>query len=195
MRTTTKAVALLGAALALTSAADAQQRTAGFEIRPFVGAFVPTGDNRDLFEDAVLVGASAGYAVHPNVAIVGTFGWVPTKLKGLPSGIAKDELDLFQYDLGVQLSKAYARSGEWSITPLVGLGAGARTYNPREDGVDTESDFAAYGALGAEVSRGRFGLRLTARDYVTAMEEYEPGKSGKMARNDLAFGAGLNIRF
>ena len=195
MRTTTKAIALLGAVITLTSDAAAQQRTAPFEIRPFVGAFVPTGDNRELFTDAVLAGASAAYRVRENVAIVGTFGWAPTKLKGLPAIIAKDELDLFQYDLGVQLSKAYALSGEWAITPLVGVGAGARTYNAREEGVDTESDFAAYGALGAEVSRGRVGVRLTARDYVTAMEAYEEGRSGKMARNDLAFGAGLNIRF
>lgn len=194
MRTSTTTLTLLGA-LALAATAGAQRPAAAFELRPFVGAFVPTGENREIFEDAVLVGASAGYRVRENVALVGTFGWAPTKLKGLPSEIGEDELDLFQYDLGVQLSRTYALSNVWSVTPVVGLGAGARTYNAREEDVDTESDFAAYGALGAEISRGRVGLRLTARDYVTAMEEYEEGKSGKMARNDLAFGLGLNLRF
>ena len=195
MRPTTRTIAMLGATLALATGAGAQQRAAVFEVRPFVGAFVPTGDNRDLFDDAVLVGASAAYRVHEYVAVIGTFGWAPTSLKGLPSGIAKDDVDLFQYDLGVQISQPFALSAAWSITPLVGLGAGARTYDLREEGVETETDVNAYTAVGAEVSRGRIGLRLTARHYVTAMEQYEEGKTGKMARHDLAFGAGLSIRF
>ncbi|MEX2152715.1 MAG: hypothetical protein WD825_05200 [Gemmatimonadaceae bacterium] len=47
-------------------------------IRPFVGAFIPTGDQRDLLEDAVLVGAQASWTVHPNVGLTASFGWTPT---------------------------------------------------------------------------------------------------------------------
>ena len=86
MHTASKTLIALGAALAFASAADtadAQARSARLEIRPFVGAFIPKGDNRDLFEDAVLAGISAGYGVHRNVAVVGTFGWAPTELKSV----------------------------------------------------------------------------------------------------------------
>ena len=109
MRTTTT-IALISATFALAPTAGAQ-RSAAFEVRPFVGAFVPTGENRELFADAVLVGLSGGYRVNGNLAVVGTFGWAPTSLKGMPSVLGKNDLDLFQYDLGVQLSKQYALSG------------------------------------------------------------------------------------
>ena len=198
MQTTFKTLVTIGAALALAGAAGtagAQQRAAGLEIRPFVGAFIPKDDNRDLFERAVLAGISAGYSVHRNVAVLATFGWAPTELKSGSGLIEENKLDLFQYDLGVQLHKSYALSGAWSITPLVGIGAGARTYDMREDGWETEHDFAAYTAIGAEVSRGRVGLHLTTREYVTAMEEYEAGRSGTMWRNDAVLAAGLTLRF
>ena len=33
--------------------------TNGFELRPYVGAYIPTGDQRDLLKDAVLEGWQA----------------------------------------------------------------------------------------------------------------------------------------
>ena len=191
-----KTIALIGAALSLTTIAGAQQASGNLEIRPFVGAFVPTGDNRKIFDDAFLAGLSGAYRVRENVALVATLGWAASKVKGeLPAGFSKDNLDIYSYDVGVQFSRAFGATHAWRFMPLVGLGAGGRTYNLREDRTDARTDFAAYGALGAEVARGRVGLRVTARDYVTAMEKYAEGESGNMARNDLAFGAGLNIRF
>lgn len=193
---TAKTIALIGAALSFSTIAGAQQTGGNLEIRPFVGAFVPTGDNREIFGDAFLAGVSGAYRVRENIALVATLGWAASKVKGeLPAGFSKDNLDIYSYDLGVQLSRSYGNPNAWTFTPLVGLGAGGRTYNLREDRTDARTDFAAYGALGAEVARGRVGLRLTARDYVTAMEKYAEGESGNMARNDLAFGAGLTIRF
>src|SRR3712207_4518494 len=94
MHATSRTLLALGAALSLAGSAGtagAQQR-AVTEIRPFVGAFVPTGDNRDLFKDAFLAGISAGYAVHPNVAVVGTFGWALTELKSVEGIIGDNDL-------------------------------------------------------------------------------------------------------
>ena len=70
-----KAAMLAVAALTLTTTANAQQINTRFEVRPFVGALVPTGDNREVFKDAFLTGFSPAYRVQEHVAVVGTFGW------------------------------------------------------------------------------------------------------------------------
>ena len=197
MRTSSRAIAALFAIATLTtaSAGGAQDVNGGaasrFEIRPFVGALVPTGDNRELFEDAVLVGVSGAYHVTANLAAVATLGWSASELKPLPVEL---DVDLYQYDLGLQLHRAYALSSGWAVSPLAGLGVGARTYDVAEDG-GSETDLAGYAALGAELSRGRIGVRLTARDYVTAFDGIGTDDNDSEARNDLAFGAGLTFRF
>lgn len=194
MRTTTRVIAALLAITTFTSAAEAQEASVGspsrFEFRPFVGAFVPTGDNRDLFEDAVLVGASGALHITRNLAAVATLGWSPTELKPAPVEI---DVDLYQYDLGLQVHRTYPLQSGWIVTPLAGLGLGARTYDGED--IDSETDFAGYAALGAELSRGRFGVRLTARDYVTAFDGIGTDENDSEARNDLAFGAGFTVRF
>ena len=55
--------AALFALSALATKASAQNAVAyhsnGFELRPYVGAYIPTGDQRDFLQDAVLVGGQA----------------------------------------------------------------------------------------------------------------------------------------
>jgi hypothetical protein len=150
------------------------------EVRPLVGAFVPTGAQRDLLEDAVLVGGQLAYGLNPNLAVVGTLGWAPsrdrttaaaTRAGGLTTGRA-ETVDLFQYDVGVEgrLPRAFA-GGTWTAVPFAGLGGGGRTFRYRDlDGADAQTNVAGYGALGVELApaAGRFGLRLEARDYVSA---------------------------
>src|SRR5688572_23858903 len=96
---------LLGAlalvALSVANLLEAQAPGArNFEIRPYVGAYIPTGDQRDLFKDAILVGAQASYRIIPQVAITGTVGWSPTEDR-LTAG--QETVDLLQYDIGAEL--------------------------------------------------------------------------------------------
>src|SRR5512144_2353858 len=82
---TIPARALAAAVFALTSsvatagAQDAVAHTNGFELRPYAGAFIPTGKQRDLLRDAVIVGGQASYRLNPQFAITGTLGWAPSK--------------------------------------------------------------------------------------------------------------------
>jgi hypothetical protein len=196
-----RAVALTAFALAATfgtSSAGAQDvgslRPRGFELRPYVGAFIPTGDQRDLLEDAVLVGAQASYSFIPQLALTGTFGWSPSKDR-ITAG--DQTLDVYQYDLGLEgRAPAWYTSstGSWSFTPFAGLGIGGRTYDYRDLDVDSKTNVAGYGALGGELGFGRIGARLEARDYVSRFEPLT-GNGDAKTRNDVTLAAGLTLKF
>jgi hypothetical protein len=190
----------LGALVVATASADAQDQilttqsaASPFEIRPFAGAYIPTGDQRDLLKDAVLVGAQASWRVIPQLALTGTFGWAPSKDR-IAAG--DQTLDLYQYDLGAEArAPSWYNKGTWDFTPFVGLGVGGRTYNYRDlDDVDAKTNVAGYGALGGEVGFGRLGLRLEARDYVSRFEPLT-GTGDTKTRNDVTVAAGLTVRF
>lgn len=190
----------LGGLLVATASASAQDevlttRSAAspFELRPFAGAYIPTGDHRDLLKDAVFVGAQASWRVIPALAITGTFGWAPSKDRVT----AGDEtLDVYQYDVGAEArAQSWYDRGSWDFTPFVGLGVGGRTYNYRDlDDVDAKTTIAGYGAVGGEVGFGRLGLRLEARDYISRFEPLT-GDGDAKARNDVTLAAGLTVRF
>lgn len=163
----------------------------GFELRPYVGAYIPTGDQRDLLKDAVLVGGQASYRVNPNFAITGTLGWSPSEDRVTPGN---EKLDLWSYDVGGELrAPSWIQSGALDFTPFIGLGAGARTYNYRDLDVDSKTNFAGYGVLGGELGFGRFGFRLEARDYVSQFKPFGGGDS--QTRNDITLATGLTLRF
>jgi hypothetical protein len=190
------ALAVLTGLLVFASNVDAQtpSRAVGaLELRPYVGAYIPTGDQRDLLEDAVLVGAQASWRVHPKVAVTGTFGWSPSKDR-LNAG--DETVDLFQYDIGAEARATSWYVGEtWDFTPFVGLGVGGRSYSYRDlDDVDSQTDLAGYGAVGGEVGLGRLGLRLEARDYLSRFEPIV-GDGDAETRNDVTVAAGLTVRF
>jgi hypothetical protein len=180
----------------------------GLEFRPLVGAFVPTGDQRDLLDDAVLTGAQLGYRFTPNLALTGSFGWAPSADKtgagrlvgGRPAGA--QDVDLFQYDLAVEgrlpAALTLGAGRAWHVSPFAALGAGARTFNYRDlDGADAQTQFTGLGALGVDVgpADGRVGLRLEARDYVSAFKGLRGERADRTARNDLSFAAGLTVSF
>jgi hypothetical protein len=190
----------LGGLLVATASAGAQDQilatrgaNAAFELRPYVGAYVPTGDQRDLLKDAVLVGAQASWRVIPQLALTGTFGWAPSKDR-VTAG--DQTLDLYQYDVGAEArAPSWYSAGSWDFTPFVGLGVGGRTYNYRDlDNVDAKTNVAGYGALGGEVGFGRLGLRLEGRDYISRFEPLT-GNGDATTRNDVTLAAGLTVRF
>jgi hypothetical protein len=191
----------LGGLLVATASASAQDQvlttpgaaSGSFEIRPYVGAYVPTGDQRDLLKDAVLVGAQASWRATRHLAVTGTFGWAPSKDR-VTAG--DQTLDLYQYDVGAELrAPVWHAAGSWDFTPFVGLGVGGRTYNYRDlDNVDAKTNVAGYGALGGELGFGRLGFRLEARDYISRFEPLT-GNGDATTRNDITIGAGLTVRF
>jgi len=186
-------IALSGALLATDANAQnvVSPSDMGFELRPYAGAYIPTGDQRDLLKDAVLIGAQASYRVLPQLAVTGTFGWAPSKDR-ITAG--DQTLDLYQYDLGAEVrAPAWLASDAWDFTPFAGLGVGGRTYDYRDLDVDSKTNVAGYGALGAELGFGRTGVRLEARDYVSQFKPLDGGDA--KTRNDVTLAAGLTVRF
>ena len=191
-RRTALAAAVIAAAAVPTTAAHAQAGAIGVELRPFVGAYVPTGEQRDLLRDAVLVGAQASWRVRPSLALTGTVGWAPSKDRLTPGD---QTLDLYQYDLGAELRAAsWLAGGGWDFTPFVGLGAGGRTYDYRDLDVSAKTNFAGYGALGGDVGVGAVALRVEVRNYLSRFTPLTGGGDAE-TRNDLGVAAGLSYRF
>src|SRR3982751_5616074 len=86
-------------------------------IRPLVGAYVPTGDQRDFLKDAVLAGVQGSLNFGTNFAVTGSFGWAPSKDKVTPGD---QKIDAYQYDLGLEVRTPEAYFG--GVTPFVGAG-------------------------------------------------------------------------
>ncbi|HUQ80734.1 MAG TPA: hypothetical protein VM076_06345 [Gemmatimonadaceae bacterium] len=163
----------------------------GFELRPYAGAYIPTGTQRDLLKDAVLVGGQAAYRILPSLALTGTVGWAPSKDRVTPGD---QTIDLWQYDLGAELRAASWKTwGTLDFTPFVGLGGGGRTYSYRDLDVDSKTNVAGYGVLGGELGFGHFGLRLEARDYVSRFKAFDGSDS--RTRNDVTVASGFTLRF
>jgi len=185
------ALAVLLAGAAGATRAQAQGAASGFELRPYVGAYVPTGDQRDFLKDAVLVGAQASWRFTSALALTGTVGWSPSKDR-ITAG--DQTLDVYQYDIGLEGRLGNGNSSALSFTPFAGLGIGGRTYNYRDLDVESKTNVAGYGALGGELGVGRWGLRLEARDYVS---RFEPliGTGETKTRNDITIATGITVRF
>lgn len=170
-------------------AADAKQDHP-FHVAPFVGGFVATGSQRDVLKDSVLTGLTISYDLTPYLAVVGSFGWAPTKVKNL----ANSDLDLFQYDLGVQGQYALDAGNGLTLTPFVGLGIGARTYSFRDLSPSAETDLTGYVSAGATLQYRMVTFSATARDYVSHYEGLGV-YGGSATHNDLALLGSVGVRF
>ena len=165
-------------------------------LRPVVGALMGTGDQHDALKSAVLVGGQASYAFHPNFAVVGTFGWSPSQDKLSPQ---QPKLDLYQYDLGIEgRLNDLTTSSSFITRPYAALGGGGRTYDLRNvSNADAQTNALGYGAIGLDLDHasGKFGLRLEARDNVTAFKGFRGELADRKARNDVQLSAGLTFGF
>lgn len=184
-------VGAVGFAGAVNTAA-AQVSQSGFEFRPFVGGYVPTGDQRDFLKDAVLVGAQGSWRFIPSFALTGSLSWSPSKDR-LTSG--DETLDVVQYDIGAEARAAsWLGAATWDFTPFVGLGVGGRTYSYRDLEVDSQTNVAGYGAVGGDLYFGRVGLRVEARDYLSRFKPLV-GTGDAQTRNDISLVTALTFRF
>ena len=186
-----RTIFVAAAFLATATALPAQGRKAIPEIRPFAGASIPTGAQRDLFKDAPIVGLEAAVELKPSLHLLGSFGWVPGQNK---YGVTKDNVSIFQYDVGLELSLVRSLSDHWLFKPFVGVGGGARTYSYQASTLSSRTCAAGYGAVGTEFQVGRTAFRVEGRDNVFCFKSPLAGGDSR-TRNDIGGAIGLAYHF
>ena len=160
------------------------------EVRPFAGAYIPTGDQADVLKSSFLVGVQAAVEVNEALHLLGTFGYATPRPDRPMIG---NDIHIYQYDVGAELFRIipFSSNDHWTFRPFAGLGVGARTHDFKDrSDIDAQTYLAGYGALGAEIQHRRVALRLEARDYVTRFKGLL-GNEAAVARNDVMLGAGL----
>jgi hypothetical protein len=176
------------AALVLAQTLPAQRIDSfGPEIRPFVGAFVPTGGLRNDFKTATMVGAQAAWEWNDYVHLVSSLSWTHGHAKF--AALSEDVTEIWQFDVGGEFNAMHELGAQWLFRPFVGLGAGGRTYDYHALGVGTKTCTAAYGALGLEFQRSAVAFRAEGRNYATCFESPITGK--KVTRNDVGLMLGF----
>lgn len=162
------------------------------QVSPLLGALVPTGHGRALFDDAVLMGLTVSYDVHRHVALVGAFGWAQSEGHGF--GARTATLDVVQYDLGAQAQLPIDLGGGQALKPFVGAGIGGRTYRFREPGVERETDLVGYWATGVTLECRGFVLGATARNYLSDFDGIGAERGSTRAKDLAVFGS-VGTRF
>lgn len=160
------------------------------------GTLIPTGTQRGDIQRANLTAAQLLYVVRPDFAVVATLGWARSR------DAAEQRLDIVSYDVGIE-----ARPTQWvfgngvTLSPFVGAGLGARSYNARNSNTDASHRLAAYLSAGGELGIRRVHLRLEVRDYVSGSNSAGAAASGGSAgdqgaggsRNDVVAMLGLYL--
>lgn len=183
---------LIGALVAGAFALPVRAQLVTPELRPFVGAYIPTGAQRDLFKDATMFGVQGALELRPTLHLLGTFGWTPAHNKY----VGYDEnVSIFSYDVGTELGMVQPLGAAWEWRPFLGLGVGARTYSYKAAGLSDRTCASGYGAAGSEFQFAKVALRLEARDNVFCYRSPIAGVSST-TRNDvgLAFGFAYHFR-
>lgn len=171
-------------ALALAPAARAESPGARLEFSPFAGAFIPVAGQRQALSKALLLGARGTWDLHEHVAFVATAAWARPESGGA-------DVDLFQWDIGLQGQAPVALGRGWSLEPFAGVGVGTRTYSFVKLDLQRRTDFVFYSGLGVDLRRDRLALGVTARHQLTAFSPV----ADTGARGDLALLGSLSWRF
>lgn len=180
------------ALIAAGAALSAQPPKTAAELRPFIGAYVPSGGLRDAFKDGLLAGVQGALQVRPNVHLLAAIGWVPTHVK---YSVADDRVNILQLDVGVELGLVRPTPDpEWQFKPFVGLGAGGRTYAYSSSALADKTCSLAYGTIGSEFQVERMAFRLEARDNLVRYQSPFVGEP-RRTRNDVGLTAGFAYHF
>jgi hypothetical protein len=186
-----KRIVIAAAALvAGATALPAQVTTLKPEIRPFAGANIPTGPQRDVFTDGGMLGAQIALELNPSLHVLGSLGWVASQTM---YAVSNDHVNMFTYDVGVEFGVVQPLGGMWELKPFAGIGAGGRTYTYR-GALPDRTGLSGYVALGTEFQIAPWAFRLEVRDNVFAYKAPLAGAEME-ARNDIGLSLGLAYHF
>ena len=182
---TTIAVALL-----LSAAGTAQAQYIGSlrpEVRPFVGASIPTGAQRGAFATEPQYGLQVALEVRPTLHLNTTFSWVPARAQ---FGIAQNRVNILAYGVGAELGIVEGLSGSWELRPFIGAGAGGRTYAYQAASLSDRTCLAGYASAGTEIQSNQLAVRLEARGNAFCFKDPMPGAASR-TRYDIGMSFGL----
>jgi hypothetical protein len=181
----------IGVAALLVGAAalQAQSPPVKPEFRPFAGVNIPTGEQRNLFTDAGMLGAQLAFEVKPSFHLVGTFSWIASQSS---YAVTNDNVNVFAYDLGFEFDLVEPLGGKWELKPFIGLGGGARTYDYA--GFSDKTCASAYAAVGTEFQIAPWAFRLEGRDNLFCYQSPLAGVESK-TRNDIGLSFGIAYHF
>ena len=199
---THRMLAMVGAVAAL-AAAEAQAQVE-LEITPVGGGTFFLADPPEqfalhgqpgvivqdgAFDDAWTVGLNAGVRLNERWGIEGMFTWSATELSGF--GLAQKEgVNVYMYGItGLYYLPVSAR-----VTPFVGLGFGAETFDYDLSAFDSHTDLMGNAVLGLYVHlREGVGVRVEARDCIARFDSGVNGIDNSW-ENDLMTMVGLSFR-
>ena len=161
------------------------------ELRPFIGASIPTGAHRHAIRSDLLFGLQVAAELRPRFHVVGSLAWNPARTR---HATVNDEVQVLQYDAGVEFSRVDDLARGWQLRPFVGLGAGARSYLYAAGALNDRTCAVGYGAIGTELQIGETALRGEARDNVFCYESPLDGVRSR-TRNDVGLSLGLSYHF
>jgi hypothetical protein len=186
-----KRIVIAATALVIgTTALSAQINTLKPEFRPFAGANIPTGPQRDVFTDGGMLGAQVALEINPSLHVLGSFGWVASQTTYV---VSNDHVNMFTYDVGVEFDVVQPLGGAWELKPFAGIGAGGRTYTYRGPLPDRTTP-SAYVAVGTEFQISPWAFRLEVRDNVFGYKAPLAGAEMDV-RNDIGLSLGLAYHF
>lgn len=156
-----------------------------FEARPFIGVYVPAGNQRDVLATVIAVGLQGGIVL-PSLTLTSTF--TAARSDDRRPGVSGD-IDLCQIDWGVERTLA-AGGLPFRLTPFVGAGLAARIYDSRAPHSPTRKTMGGFAAAGLTRGMGRLGMRVEVRDHLTRYVGIGQRESASL-RNDLTIGVGV----
>jgi len=177
------------ALVVVTGVGHAQTSDLDLELRPFVGAWIPTGDFRIDFDRGRTAGLSA--AVQPARHWLFALSASYTATTNNYAFMTKHGTGIWQYGAGFEIVPAAPADVGLQLRPFVGLGGGFRTYRYDDQAGSSSSCGEGYGGIGADLLSIRFGARLEARDYVSCFKS--PLSGSTLSRNNLAASLALMI--
>lgn len=165
---------------------DTGQRIA---VHTLLGVRMPTGQARDVFGPAFLIGGQIAVRMRRHVAAMMS---VSAAQGDDRTHLGDNALTAVQYDVGVERHGCpFCSGGMPGVKPFAGVGVGGRTYRHDRGIRPATTSATVYVAAGVELRRSRAGFRTELRDYLVGGQR----DLQRSTWNDIVLQAGLAYHF